>query len=319
MIATTCRAPKKARPHRKSTLQPRRRVEAALRRRAHALAERVIEFMPNPEFAKSNPASLAELPAQNATGEAPRSNSREGLGRYMASLYETPLLTREQEVDYFRRLNLYKYHAACKQVQIDLENPDAHLLDEIERLLDAAHDMRDRIIRANLRLVVSIAKRFSSDGYAFQDLVSDGHLSLMRAVEKFDFALGFRFSTYATWAIRKNFGRLIQRQRQNRMRFVPTEEQFFRHTSDQRNDERSEQNLGRVRTALSKILDRLPDRERTIVNLRYGLDEAGHVHTLQEIATDMGVCKERIRQIELRALRKLHAFAVDERIEPPAG
>ncbi|HPP52738.1 MAG TPA: sigma factor, partial [Thermoguttaceae bacterium] len=124
---------------------------------------------------------------------------------YLASLYETPLLTRQQEVHLFRKMNYLKYKAAKLREKLDPEHPDQALMDQIERCYEEAVGVKNEIIRANLRLVVSIAKRRVRGTGDFFDLVSDGNMSLIRAVEKFDFTRGYKFSTYATWAIVKNF------------------------------------------------------------------------------------------------------------------
>ena len=110
-------------------------------------------------------------------------------------------------------------------------------MDQIERLYDEAVATKNQIIRANLRLVVSIAKRHVGPDENFFELVSDGNMSLMRAVEKFDYARGNKFSTYASWAIMKNFARTIPDEHRHRDRFRTSQAEMF--TGDGGRPERS--------------------------------------------------------------------------------
>ncbi len=132
-----------------------------------------------------------------------------GLPPYLASMYETPLLTREQEQHLFRKMNYLKHKASVLRERLDLRRPSLTAMSQIEQLGGEAVRIKNDIVRANLRLVVSIAKRYATGPGHLFELISDGNMSLIRAVEKFDFARGFRFSTYASWAIMKNFARTI--------------------------------------------------------------------------------------------------------------
>ena len=110
-------------------------------------------------------------------------------------------------------------------------------MDQIERLYDEAVSTKNQIIRANLRLVVSIAKRHVGPTQNFFELVSDGNMSLMRAVEKFDYARGNKFSTYASWAIMKNFARTIPDEHRHHDRFRTSHAEMFAATEDERTDQ----------------------------------------------------------------------------------
>ncbi len=175
--------------------------------RALRIAELPLDFIPNPEFAKSGVEKtfLAELPQSDGPVKKVRLPS--GLPPYLASLYEVPLLSREQEQHLFRKFNYLKYRASRLREQLDPAHAKSSVMDEIEQLYDQAVSTKNLIVRANLRLVVSIAKRHVGQGDNFFELVSDGNMSLIRAVEKFDYARGNKFSTYASWAIMKNFAR----------------------------------------------------------------------------------------------------------------
>ena len=125
----------------------------------------------------------------------------------------------------------------------------------IERLYDEAVEVKNRIIRSNLRLVVSIAKRHVQPTIGLFELISDGNMSLIRAVEKFDFARGYKFSTYASWAIMKNFARTIPNAHLQGDRFRTGHQELFVATQDGRTDQ-SEQESDQFRreAAVARIL-----------------------------------------------------------------
>jgi RNA polymerase primary sigma factor len=110
---------------------------------------------------------------------------------YLASLYEVSLLTREQEMHLFRQYNYLKYRASALRESLDPKRPNARVMDQLESDYEQAVETKNKIVRANLRLVVSIAKKHVSDQDRLFDLVSDGNISLYKAVEKFDYTLGY--------------------------------------------------------------------------------------------------------------------------------
>jgi RNA polymerase primary sigma factor/RNA polymerase sigma factor len=160
-----------------------------------------------------------------------------GLPSYLASLYQVPLLTREQEAHLFRKMNYLKYKASKLREHLDPARPRAGSMDQIERYYDQSVATKNEIIRANLRLVVSIAKRHVGPAENFFELVSDGNISLIRAVDKFDFARGNKFSTYASWAIMKNFARTIPDEHRYRDRYRTSQSEVFVSTRDDRSDQ----------------------------------------------------------------------------------
>ncbi len=201
-----------------------------------------------------------------------RTKAPKGLPPYLASLYEVPLLAREQEAHLFRKMNYLKYLANQLRDSIDPAKARTADLDEIERLGEEALAVKNQIISANLRLVVSIAKRHVGPSNDFFHLVSDGNMSLIRAVEKFDYARGNKFSTYASWAIMKNFARTIPEENHRRDRFVTGHEDMFEAAADNRTDEHEYENAQkRMQDAVKGMLGRLDDRERRIIVSRYGL------------------------------------------------
>ena len=285
--------------------------------RADRLAEQKIEAMPHPSFDEPKAAAeiLASLPAPAEAKAGRKVKPPEGVPPYLASLYDVPLLSREQEAHLFRKMNFLKYRALKLRDALDPAKASGPALDEIDRLLEEALVVKNQIIRANLRLVVSIAKKHVGRSDNFFELVSDGNMSLIRAVEKFDFARGNKFSTYASWAIMKNFIRSIPIENHRRDRFVTGHDDLFEAAADNRTDEHEyESTQRRMRDAVKGMLGRLDDRERRIIVSRFGLDGVGE-QTLEQLGKELGVTKERVRQLEARAQSKLRKIAVEEKVE----
>jgi len=287
-----------------------------LGQRAEHIRQLPLDFIPNALFARASAEKVVNQPFPGPV-EVKKVRRPSGLPAYLASLYEVPLLTREQEVWLFRKFNYLKHKAATLREQLDPERPNARLMDQIERLYDEIVELKNRIVRANLRLVVSIAKRRVSPGDSFFDLVSDGNMSLIRAVEKFDYARGNKFSTYASWAIMKNYARTIPDEHKRRDRFRAADMEMLQTATDRRADEYQQRLAANDRLQqVSKFLDRLDQREQTIIIRRYGLDHEREPQTLKEVGSALGVTKERVRQIEAKALEKLREAAAAEAMLP---
>jgi RNA polymerase primary sigma factor len=220
--------------------------------------------------------------------------------------------SREQEGHVFRKMNYLKCLACRIGDRIDPDSPAPVDLDEVERLQTEALRLKNQIVETHLPLVVSIAKRRVTPGDDLSDRISDGNFALMEAVERFDFARGFRFSTYATWAIINELTRRDRKEWCRRKRSVP-----LTYHPLAAPDIESEQNEVRdkYRMAVERLLGRLDRRERWVMVNRHGIGGVPE-QTLKQIGLELGISKERVRQLKERALAKLRNFARLEAIEP---
>jgi RNA polymerase primary sigma factor len=283
------------------------------------------------------------------------------VGLYFRQMAQEPLLTAAEEVELAKRIELGK--EASQKLQL-VRKSDRTPRIELGSLIDDGQAAREHLGRANTRLVVSIAKRYMGQGLPFPDLIQEGNVGLMRAVDKYDYKRGNRFSTYATWWIRQAITRaLAQKTRTIRIPLHMTE----RIRQMYRTAQVLEQNLGRrptpeeiaaemelpaesvrgmmdasqhaialerpvgddgdsefgdfiedqdspspvesatqhlLQETIEEVLSELTPRQSHILRLRFGLG-GGDPHTLEEIANKFGLSRERIRQLEKEALRRL--------------
>ena len=296
----------------------------ALKARRAQLFDRLIEYIPCRQFLKADAEALASTPPAAAavpleTPDREAAARGEGLTPYLASLYQTRLLTKDEEQYYFRRMNWLKFRAATARGRLDKKRATLRQIEQIEGWLAEAETVKAILITSNLRLVVSIAKKFVDASWTFEELVSEGNVALMRAVEKFNFALGNRFSTYATYAIQRHFYRISHRGRQQRKRFVSDDEALKTRADDPDNTEyHSAEQIGMLKELFAGFLEELEPRERKIVVARFGFDGKAP-RTFRELGSQMGVCKERIRQIQTRAMEKIREMAAEARLEQTVG
>lgn len=313
------------------------------------------------------PSAAVNLRARDVDEEdLERSLVREGLSlddpvrMYLREIGCVQLLTAQEETILAKQLErgerafqtLQQHRNACEDRS------------KLQQWVLESHAARQHLIQANLRLVVSIAKKYVGRGLSFLDLIQEGNIGLMRATEKFDYHKGFKFSTYATWWIRQaitraisdhsrtirlpvHVGETINRVKrtahklQQQLEREPTAEEIgvelempadkvrrvmevSRHTvsletpvgtegdsvlGDFIEDDRSAEPLDHatehlLREHLEEVLCKLDERERRIIDLRYGLTD-GKYRTLEEVGKEFGITRERIRQIEAKVLRKL--------------
>ena len=291
---------------------------------------------------------------------------------YLKEIGKVPLLTAEEEIDLAQKMEagaVAKEKIAVLEKRIGTvdEQEETEIKTEIEELkkdLEAGDEAKKRLAEANLRLVVSIAKRYVGRGMLFLDLIQEGNLGLIKAVEKFDYRKGYKFSTYATWWIRQAITRAIadqartiripvhmvetinklirvSRQLLQELGREPTPEEIAEEMSlpvervreilkisqepvslETPIGEEEDSHLGDfiqddnvpvpadaaaftlLKEQLVEVLGTLTEREQKVLRLRFGLDD-GRARTLEEVGKEFNVTRERIRQIEAKALRKL--------------
>ena len=292
--------------------------------RVQRLFDQHIEWVYNECFddPAQEAAIRAEMPDAEAFEEARRAKRiPKDAPPELFSNYEMPLLTKDQEQHLFRKMNFLKFHAAKRlegfKLASGLVNTSAvrvELLDEVEADLAEANKIKELLIRCNMRLVTSVAKKHSGQTENFFELLSDGNISLMRAVEKFDYFRGNKFSTYATWSLIKNFARSIPDEIHRKERFVTGNEEAFEMAEDKRTNETEVLAAAAQATAkVSRLLEYLEPREREIIRLRAGLDNAKEGLTLEKIGERLGITKERVRQLNVKAMKKLRTIAEGDR------
>lgn len=277
---------------------------------AKRMATQKIEFIGSDSFSESGAEATILGDFFLGTGlEGAVSNPSKApvLPAHLARLCEAKLLTPEEEKSVFHRMNYLRFRADALKSKGNLDNP--WNVKRIEGLLAAADWYRDWIVKSNMRLVISIVKKFVNIQNGFDDLLSDGIVALLRAVDKFDVDLGFRFSTYATQVVRRNTYRCVMEKQNDRQRNLGSfHENGIDISDDQKESSMSEQRWHELRARLSLMLDHLDRREKFIIRARFSLGGHRRIQTLQRLADTLGVSKERIRQLEKRALDKLRGM-----------
>ena len=316
------------------------------------------------------PTPRSKAPARRAPGASLDDDggsplSSDYVRMYLKEIGRVPLLSGDEEVSLARRieagLRAVTQLAAQTEGAVELTPLEVVQCNRQRRDGDAA---RDHLTRANLRLVVSIAKRYGGRGMLLLDLIQEGNLGLMRAVEKFDYTKGFKFSTYATWWIRQAITRAIADQARtiripvhmvesiNKVKRTlgelaqelerePSIDELARMTDlsparvreilrisqdplslDSPMGDEADSNLGDfieavgadappdavtrqfLGLAVSEALSEMGEREQEVMRLRFGLDD-GQPRTLEEVGSEFGITRERVRQIESKTLAKL--------------
>ncbi|WP_164101422.1 sigma-70 family RNA polymerase sigma factor [Candidatus Laterigemmans baculatus] len=297
--------------------------ERQLRQRVRSLLREEISFINNPLFQMggagdeifNEPIGLdvdESAPSAASCAELTRKGEISDLPAHLSRLCEAKLLSPEQERMLFQRMNFLRSQAAYYRSQLDPARPSRTLLALVERCLALADWHRDRMVEANMRLVFSIVKKFVNRNNVFDDLLSDGIIALMRAVDKFDYDRGFRFSTYATQVVRRNAYRTVVQKQKEKAKMVGGFQELGLDVSDEeRQPAISERRWHELRSRLAVMLGDLDRREKFIIRARFSLGSHAKVHTLQSLADRLGVSKERVRQLEKRALDKLRLMAAE--------
>ena len=289
-------------------------------------------------------------------------NIEDPVRMYLKEIGKVPLLSAEEEIELAKQMEAGDM--AQSQLEEMGEELDEEAKKELKRLVAVGENAKKKLAEANLRLVVSIAKRYVGRGMLFLDLIQEGNLGLIKAVEKFDYRKGYKFSTYATWWIRQAITRAIADQARTiripvhmvetinkrirvsrqllqelgreatpeeiaeemeipveRVREIlkisqepvsletPIGEEEDSHLGDFIQDENvpvpaDAAAFTLLKEQLVEVLSTLTEREQKVLRLRFGLDD-GRARTLEEVGKEFNVTRERIRQIEAKALRKL--------------
>ena len=286
---------------------------------------------------------------EDSDEEEPDIKAKDSIKFYLQAIGRYPLLTAEEEIE------------IAKRIEKGRNNPDD------PQLVQDGLAAREKMIKSNLRLVVSVAKKYTNRGMLLQDLIQEGNIGLAKAVDKFDYTRGNRFSTYATWWIKQgitrsiaDFGndvrkpvhmfekhnkiRKVRRELTQKYGYEPTTEEiaeemgcstdevekilgfFQRPTSldEKVRDEDKDTHIGdliedknalspeeysdrkRMTEEIDQLLSsRLTEREERVIRLRFGLTDDGKARTLEEVGKELNVTRERVRQIEAKALRKI--------------
>lgn len=288
---------------------------------------------------------------------------------YIKEAARVPLLSADEEKDLAQRIE----QGRLAQEEVARGRVSASRMKELRYIIEDGRDAREHLIRANSRLVISVAKKYMNRGLPFLDLIQEGNIGLMRAVKKFDYTRGYKFSTYATWWIRQAITRAladqgrtirlpvhmgdkinkmirVQRELEQRLRRRPTTEELadaldmppekveemmkvvrqplslqmpvgeddeealgdFVEDEASLSPEDTTTNI-MMREDLMKRLEELPPREVQVLRLRYGLVD-GEPMTLKEIGRRMGITRERARQLEGQALRRLRSPEVEQQL-----
>ncbi len=279
-------------------------------RLASELMRSRIDFIPNADFSSTDDEpneAVDEIltAATNRSSQAPVD-----LPAHLRRLCEPDLLTHEQEMGLFREMNFLKFQASVLRSQLDPDQPNPERLAAIQLRLSRAEAIRDHIIKANMRLVISVVKKFVTPQQSFDDMLSDGTFTLMQAVDKFDFDRGFRFSTYAYRSIARTAFRAVKTARAEDARMARDAGEWgFELEDDRRASSMSDQIWSNLRELTAAMLQQLDRREQFIIRSRYALGAHRKVRTFQFLADKLGISKERARQLEKRAVDKLRNLA----------
>jgi RNA polymerase primary sigma factor len=247
---------------------------------------------------------------------APREDNRvpRDLPPYLRDLYRTPLLRPARERALFLKFNFHKFQFVQARRRLDPQFARHHDLQVLEGHLRSATAAKNSIVQANLRLVVSVARKHLRSNLSLMELISDGNITLMRAVEGFDIHRGNRFSTYATLALMKGFARSVPAMLSgiSRSKKITSDHGILSEVPDSRRLGSTDRVM--LRDQVSELMSRLDERERTVLLAHYGLagdPAAGRsaAATYEQVAEHLGLSKQRVRQIEQLAFNKLRALA----------
>ena len=297
--------------------------ENRLRVRAQQLSREEIPFVDSSDL-RMNDMEDREILDEVLSAAMGNRDVPQELPAHLKRMCDTSLLSAEQERVLFKQMNYLKCQANSLRSRLNPELSDVealgHDLQKIESLLAAAERIREHLVKANMRLVMSIVKKFVTRQHSFDDLLSEGTFTLIQAVEKFDYSRGFRFSTYAYRSIVRSIYRLINNTQKEDDRVTLFAEDWpFEMQEGDGSSVLTDQVWSNLRNLTSEMMEKLDRRERMIIRCRYALGAHRKVTTFQAIADRLGVSKERVRQLEQRAVNKLRAMASEYEMDELFG
>lgn len=329
----------------------------------------------NSYYQEHSPTEVPEqIESYSDVHEEEKSSNKDALALYLSHISQNPLLTAAQEQEIGAKMMIANKRLLdlSKKSSVNVELPGQEILQESLQM-EIDH-YKEKMIKSNLRLVVAIAKKFQHRGLSLQDLINEGNIGLIEAVERFDYSKGFRFSTYGTWWIRQaiikaladkgrciripihmlnsvkrcnyiekhlaqTLGRDPEIEEIASYMGVPTEKvkeiyQLSQETSslDAIVDDEQMTSLGELlcdeddntrnaslyynslKDTISKALKHLSDRERKIIAYRYGL-EGFPIMTLEDTGQALGITRERVRQLQEKAIDKLRHFKLIKELD----
>ncbi|HQZ68407.1 MAG TPA: sigma-70 family RNA polymerase sigma factor [Planctomycetaceae bacterium] len=273
------------------------------------LATTPVVFIDSSEFRKENAEEIILGPAPPSRSKRKIRPTADGIGEYLGVSSCLPLLTQAEETYYFRRMNFLRRRAELTRQTLSGSRGSRKKLQQITEDLRQATDDMQRLVQYNLRLVLSVAKKAGRFSVPFWDAVSEGNTALLRSVNCFDYSRGFRFSTYATWAIRRTIMRCVANRTKDNQRFVHVDPSDLSNSSDTRDSITATMNRYQlIKGTVGELLQHLDSRSQSVLAMRYGLGHNQEPMTLKEVGARFGVSKERIRQIEIKALERLRSL-----------
>lgn len=309
MATATMTKKKSQRPARRSP------VPRALRQQVEALLEENYDYMDSPVFRRKGiEAELFEQEAPPLPLTTWYQPTREDLELDASVVGAPQLMSAAEEKLMFLRFNYSKMRLQALQKRIRKEGLNKRLAEEFMFWHRRFEHFREYLVRTNLALVLAMAKRTRLGDVDFAEIVSEGNMALLRAVDKFNVDRGFKFSTYACRAILKAFSRTAQKASRYRSRFpVEFEPDLERSNwTDRKRDIVEEDCIDELKQIVDRNLADLSDTEQTVIRRRFNWQEQeDQPLTLEEVGKIIGVTKERVRQIQNKALLKIRQVMED--------
>ncbi|MCA9128219.1 MAG: sigma-70 family RNA polymerase sigma factor [Planctomycetales bacterium] len=273
-----------------------------------------IGFIPNDDFVSACEQDFADIDCQLYADDGQILDQRTSdsiANSFLVAVSQSRILTAEGEVFLFKRLNFLRFRANALKATLKSGRSSKATTKEIERLLEEANHTREQIACANLRLVSSIVRKLTFSNEEFDEYLAEANAILLNAIDKFDYSRGYRFSTYVTHAVQRHTFRLIERNRKQRERECSqADSNIENYAASEVDDDESRQMDQALKSIMASFHEILDEREQRIVRSRFGLDGTGKSKSMRIIGDELGLSKERVRQILNNSIEKLAKFAL---------